>query len=488
MTHRHSPPPYLARGPVRASPFPIPIHPARGGHYVRTAPLPFAALRRWFVENGVLPVLQEALRKSTATEAMVLDEGGTSVRELLQRAARPEPLRAAPRVAVVGAGLAGVACARRLRDAGVPVVVLEASDRLGGRLQSLDDVNLGAAWMHSAPDNPLVPLLARRGFRMRRDEGRRWVAGPQGDPLQHGQALSDAVQGLSSRLLGADDGACHLHAQGADPWAVAVLGPLSMGVEMDRMSRQDFTTLAAEDDDVLVLDGLDGLVEALATGLDVRLREPVLEVKWGTRAVVRTPRSVWPVDAVVVTVSNGVLASNTIAFRPSLPSLVQDALRTLPMGRLEKHVFFFDRRLPWPGDDVLHLHVRSPGAERVEYVVGPDRRVVAAVVGGSGVGEDEAARVEHWLGRLTDRRPVRRVSTRWSSHPWTRGAYSAALPGGHGARSVLGGAWGALVLAGEASETRWAASAPGAYASGVRAAEQVLSRFERGQSAGQASE
>jgi phytoene dehydrogenase-like protein len=39
-------------------------------------------------------------------------------------------------VAIVGAGLAGLACARRLADAGIPVLVLEASDGVGGRVRT----------------------------------------------------------------------------------------------------------------------------------------------------------------------------------------------------------------------------------------------------------------------------------------------------------------------------------------------------------------
>ncbi|HIP78813.1 MAG TPA: FAD-binding protein, partial [Kiloniellaceae bacterium] len=40
----------------------------------------------------------------------------------------------APRIAVIGAGLAGLLCARRLQDAGLHPVVFEKSRGLGGRL------------------------------------------------------------------------------------------------------------------------------------------------------------------------------------------------------------------------------------------------------------------------------------------------------------------------------------------------------------------
>jgi polyamine oxidase len=71
------------------------------------------------------------------------------------------------RVVVVGAGIAGLAAASRLRRAGVPCVVLEARDRLardrlGGRLHTVDlagvPVDLGGSWIHHSIGNPLSAL------------------------------------------------------------------------------------------------------------------------------------------------------------------------------------------------------------------------------------------------------------------------------------------------------------------------------------------
>ena len=39
-------------------------------------------------------------------------------------------------VVIIGAGLAGLACARKLQSAGIEVVVLESSEKPGGRIQS----------------------------------------------------------------------------------------------------------------------------------------------------------------------------------------------------------------------------------------------------------------------------------------------------------------------------------------------------------------
>ena len=67
-------------------------------------------------------------------------------------------------VAVIGAGISGLAAARRLRLAGRNVMVLEASKRVGGRLLShqLPDgtvFDLGGQWIAAPKDMPLVNAL-----------------------------------------------------------------------------------------------------------------------------------------------------------------------------------------------------------------------------------------------------------------------------------------------------------------------------------------
>ncbi|MBG0814606.1 NAD(P)/FAD-dependent oxidoreductase [Planomonospora sp. ID82291] len=73
------------------------------------------------------------------------------------------------RVIVIGAGLAGLAAANALASAGVEVLVLEARDRLGGRIRTAEiggsDIDLGAAWIHDPRGNPLTRLCERAGVR-----------------------------------------------------------------------------------------------------------------------------------------------------------------------------------------------------------------------------------------------------------------------------------------------------------------------------------
>jgi polyamine oxidase len=72
------------------------------------------------------------------------------------------------RVVVVGAGIAGLAAASRLRQAGIDAVVLEARDRIGGRLHTVDlagtPVDMGGSWIHHPIGNPLTAFCDDHGI------------------------------------------------------------------------------------------------------------------------------------------------------------------------------------------------------------------------------------------------------------------------------------------------------------------------------------
>ena len=72
-------------------------------------------------------------------------------------------------VVIVGAGCAGLAAAKRLREAGVSFRVLEAMDRIGGRAWTTSadfgvPFDIGCAWLHAADRNPFYPEAQVAGW------------------------------------------------------------------------------------------------------------------------------------------------------------------------------------------------------------------------------------------------------------------------------------------------------------------------------------
>ena len=73
-------------------------------------------------------------------------------------------------VIVIGAGMAGLEAASVLKANNVDVMILEARDRVGGRLQTatMDGayIDLGASWLHDIKNNVLVDLAKNVGEKL----------------------------------------------------------------------------------------------------------------------------------------------------------------------------------------------------------------------------------------------------------------------------------------------------------------------------------
>src|SRR5947208_615071 len=93
----------------------------------------------------------------------------TSRRHRAPRQQHNAPGPGSGRVIVVGAGISGLAAAEMLHRAGREVVVLEARERIGGRIAtdySLGyPVELGANWIDKVPDSPIISIASAIGVR-----------------------------------------------------------------------------------------------------------------------------------------------------------------------------------------------------------------------------------------------------------------------------------------------------------------------------------
>lgn len=104
-----------------------------------------------------------------------------------------------PHIGIIGAGVAGLRCARILLDKGYKVTVLEARDRVGGRLCQAKvgghTVDLGPNWIHGTKNNPILDLVDQTGT-VKHDFGER-----QASWDQDGHALSPAETAENSEIL-----------------------------------------------------------------------------------------------------------------------------------------------------------------------------------------------------------------------------------------------------------------------------------------------
>lgn len=411
-------------------------------------------------------------------------------------------------VVVVGAGVAGLAAAMELARRRIGFRLLEARSRIGGRAWT-ESTSLGVpfdrgcAWLQAAERNPFVAILRGRGHRLVREAPERlWLDGRWAGAAE--RAALGAAQDRLDRAIATAGRAGRDVAVGAlwpssdrfERIAGAITGPFEAGVELDRLSALEVWNQPGGGE-FLVEGGLGAALAAWGAALPVELDTAVTRIV-ATRTGVRVETGRGPLEAraVIVTVSPGVLAAGGIGFEPGLPEPWARAVATVAMGGFEKIALAFDRPVLGTASSWTLYGQEGPAGEPFDFLLRPfGQEVAIAFVGGARSAEllaaGERAAVAWALDRLASvfgagirRAFARGTATRWQADPWTRGAYSAALPGHWADRARLAlPIDGRILLAGEATEPELCTVVQGALASGRRAAREAA-RLVRGRPRG----
>lgn len=268
------------------------------------------------------------------------------------RAAEAAIESAARRVLVIGAGFAGLAAARRLREAGIECVVMEARGRIGGRVHSISlgpvRVDEGAAWLQHFDDNPLAAHARQLGLPLRETDFGQPLAAAVDGPVPDIDAAWEALRAGIDRSLPLAEGVARYLEERDEPTRRATRFALDANLILEACLPLESLSVDALDEegvgagDRFLPQGYSQLVAHLAQGLDIRLYQPVADIGW-SGAKVRAGDESW--DFCICTVPIGVLRD--IHFNPPLPPAQLDALEHLGMGLLEKVVLQFEERW-WP--------------------------------------------------------------------------------------------------------------------------------------------
>lgn len=258
----------------------------------------------------------------------------------------------ARKVIVVGAGFAGLAAARRLKEAGIACVVLEARERVGGRVHSVTlgsvYVDEGAAWLQQFDDNALAVQAQALNLPLRETDFSQPLAATSDGPLPDIEAAWEALRRNIDRSLPLAEGvARYLQTLSAEErratrFALDANLILEACLPLESLSVDALDEEGVGNGDRYLPQGYSQLAESLAQGLDIRLNQPVQHIDWSGEVLqVGAEQG----DFCICTVPLGVLP--TLRFNPPLPEAQQQALGYLGMGRLEKVVLQFDERW-WP--------------------------------------------------------------------------------------------------------------------------------------------
>jgi len=428
-------------------------------------------------------------------------------------------------VVVIGGGAAGLAAARRLNSAGLRVTLMEARNRMGGRVHTIFDsqwplpIERGAEFIHGRPPETWDIVQAAglvaydiRGESWRRAGGRMERADRQWEQMQ---TVLDRLEGVGTEDLSF---AQFLESHCPDLPSEA---KLLASRYVEGFNAADQTLISAQflreaeraeravkgDRLFRLVGGYGHVLEWLHTGidpaqLDLRLGAIVSAITWQpghvrieSHSITGTPLAPCEAACAIITLPVGVLQSppgtlGSVRFSPELPEK-QKALGQLKMGPVVKLVLRFDQAF-WEQGDL----------DRADFLLLPDEPfptwwtclplrlpILTGWAGGPAAERlsrgDDLAILDEGLGVLSRLLGVPRQQldarlrawhvSNWQADPFARGAYSYVLVGGLGAVAELARpVENTLYFAGEATQEGFSGTVASAIASGYRAADAMV--------------
>ena len=429
------------------------------------------------------------------------------------------------RVIVIGAGVAGLSAAYHLKQAGVDAAVLEARDRIGGRVWTDREfadipVEFGAELIHGrSPAVNTWEWIEKLGLRTwhwnKLDDS--MIRTEAGDWLTMGEARAASAELDATRSWDLGDAP----EPRADEDLGGYLRRIGFSEEQLRYVRRSFANAEGErmeclnaaahlqlplyasggprgvdsdgDDDYSdfrILDGYDSYVERLADGLEIRLNCAVHVIEWADGATISAHSGeTFRGDAAVLTLPLGVLQSDRVRFSPPLPRPKREALAGLKMGPVMKLIYLFDEPLLDRSIGAIYARGNPPrwwspslgrdgGATVWTGFVSGDYAREMLALGEQGALRKGLETLREELGKPTLAcRKARWIN--WPQDPYALGGYSVCLPGHYDARAKLAKATPPLYWAGEATAPHHlTAMVHGAYFTGQRAAQEIVESLQ----------
>lgn len=416
-----------------------------------------------------------------------------------------EPIDTDKRIIVIGAGVAGLAAAKYLADRGVDVTVLEAQDRLGGRVKTDYSTGLafdaGASWIHGPKKNPITDLADKAGCKtyLTDDEN---VALFQADGKEYDEDESDEAEKAYNKIIGKLKGSKDQSFEDAffneyseyknnNLWTFMLSAYLEFdtGGDISQLSSVDYyDDESFKGEDLIISNGYDRIPQYLAEELDVRLNVSVQEISYGQDKVnISTNGESFEADHVVVTVPLGVLKNEVINFSPALPNSITEAISGLQMGSVNKFLCVWDEVF-WD-NDLNYIGYTPETKGKFNYFLNASKFVEANALMTFSFGNyskeietlSDAEVQEEVMKHLRSiyganiPEPMQMLRTKWVSDPYTFGSYSFATKGisSDAFEAFEETVDGKIFFAGEHTHKDYRGTVHGAYLSGVREAEKV---------------
>ncbi len=410
-------------------------------------------------------------------------------------------------VVVIGAGISGLAAARKLQEAGFSVQVLEAQDKIGGRLRTDRSLGIafdeGASWIHGVNGNPITTLAEQAGMNTAFTDDESILSYDLGGLLRTDQVYAAAETEFYAILESLMDNGR------IDQSFEAVFNTLYPAYTNDRLWQFFLSTYLTFDtgdldklsslfyfegeeyggDERIATNGYDTIANFLAAGLSIQLNQRVNRIDYSAEKIkVSHNGSTSEADYVLLTVPLGVLKAAVIEFIPALPTAKQEAIEKVGMNCVNKFLLTWETVF-W--DDEQYLSYTPAEKDKFNYFVNlhkidpsvnalmtfayaqygrlteemPDEEVIAAIM----------LHLKDMYGEDIPS-PTNMLRTRWQQNPNTFGAYSYTAVGTemHHFDDLAQAIRNQVFFAGEHTSIDYFSTVHGAYLSGLRAAEEII--------------
>ena len=409
-------------------------------------------------------------------------------------------------VIIIGAGISGLSAAHQLKKNGFNPIVLEAQEKVGGRLKTDRSLGIafdeGASWIHGPVKNPITKLAQESGaktfftddFNIRVFD----IDGSEYTPKKL-DAAEDKYNDILENFTGHRDRSFadifykkypQYKNQRLWTYMLSAFLEFDTGGDIYKLSSLDFDDDEAfKGKDVIITNGYDNMTNYLAQDIDVRLNTKVTGIDYSKdRVSIQTTRGNYTAEAVLVTVPLGVLKKNVIQFTPALPNKIQNAINNLEMGTVNKFLLVWDD-IFWE-EDLQYIGYTPETKGKFNSFLNvkkfADANALMTFAFGDYAKQTETMTNEQIIEEVmlhlkkiygTDiPHPTHLLRTKWNENPYSFGAYSFVA---HGSRSSDFEVFeepidNKVFFAGEHTILDYRGTVHGAFLSGLREANKIM--------------
>jgi len=411
-------------------------------------------------------------------------------------------------VIVIGAGISGLSAAKKLKQNGFTVIVIEAQEKVGGRLRTDRSLGVafdeGASWIHGPNGNPITGLASQSGANtfltvddnvaVYDTNGSAYSDSVLTNSENQFNNAVEAVQNAGNLTQSFETVFNSLYPTQANNrlWKYMFSAFLEFNTagDISKLSSKYFYDDEEFDgSDVIITNGYDKVTDFLAQGLDIRLNSRVSNIDYANEIVnVTANGNVIEGDYVIVSVPLGVLKNNGITFTPALPNEKATAITKTNMGNVNKFLLvwsnaFWDTNLQYIGytpdtkgkfNYFLNIKKITSTNGLMTFAFG-DYATLTESMSDNDIITEIMQHLKTIYGNSISN-PTNMLRTKWGQNINSYGAYSYATNGTTTTDfdTLAKAVNNKLFFAGEHTNRDYRGTVHGAYLSGTREADKII--------------